>query len=260
MLLKDKVALVTGAARGMGRAIAVQFAREGSSVAAADIDGTAVKETVNMVDDLGRQALAIQADVGSLTDIDRMVAGTLEAFGRIDILVNNAGVTRMLGMMEISEADWDFINRVNAKGAFFCMQRVAKELIAQGQGGRIINIASLAGKGNPDTSNAAYAASKGAVVVMTQVAAHQLAPYDININSICPGTTNTPMGETLAGESSQKLGISVEEVERLKVSKIPIGRANDPEDIANLAVFLAGPGARNITGQSISVDGGKLLR
>ena len=260
MMLENKVVLVTGAARGMGKAIALQFAQEGACVAAADIDGTVVRETVSMAEDLGLRALAIQADVGNLSEIDRMVTGTLETFGRIDILVNNAGVTRLLDVMEISEEDWDFIHRVNAKGAFFCMQRVAKELIAQGQGGRIINIASLAGKGNPDTSNAAYAASKGAVVVMTQVAAHQLAPYDININSICPGTTNTPMGETLAGEASQRLGISLEEVERRRLSKIPIGRPNAPEDIANLAVFLAGPGARNITGQSISVDGGRLLR
>ena len=260
MQLEDKIALVTGAARGMGRAISIGLAREGAHVAVADIDGRLVSDdTAISVKELGRRCVAIQADVGSLAEIDRMIKETLEAFGRIDILVNNAAITRVLNLMDITEEDWDRIHRVNAKGAFFCMQRVATELIQQGKGGRIINIASLAGKGNPGTSNAAYAASKAAVIVMTQIAANQLGRHNINVNSICPGGTNTPMAETLRVEYSQLLGISVEEVERRRLANIPIGRANEPEDIADMAIFLAGPGSRNITGQSINVDGGVLM-
>ena len=187
MLLEDKVALVTGAGRGIGRAICMQFAREGAHVAVVDIDADVGEETSTDVADLGRRSVAIQADIGSLTDIDRMVKETLDAFGRIDILVNNAGVTRILHVMDITEEDWDRIYRVNAKGTFFCLQRVAGEMIQQGQGGRIINMASISAKGFSGTSNAAYASSKGAIMVMTQIAALQLARYDINVNAICPG-------------------------------------------------------------------------
>ena len=259
MLLEDKIALVTGAGRGMGRAIATGFAGQGAHVSVADIDARTVEETSIAVKELGRQSLALHADVGSLADIDRMVKETLDTFGRIDILVNNAGVTRYLYVMDITEADWDRIHRVNAKGAFFCMQRVARELIQQGQGGRIINIASIAGKGYSGTSNAAYAASKGAVIAMTQITAHQLGRYNINVNAICPGATRTAMGETTLAQRSEKLGVSLEELERRRTANIPIGRANKPEDIADMAIFLAGPGSRNITGQAFNVDGGLVM-
>ena len=189
MVLDDKVALVTGAGRGMGRAIALALAGEGASVALSEINAETLEEAATAVRGLGKPSLAIQADVGDLSDIDRIVQETVDAFGRVDILVNNAGITRYLDIMDVREEDWDRIHRVNAKGAFFCMQRVARELIRQGQGGRIINIASIAGKGYSGTSNAAYAASKGAVISMTSIAAHQLGGYDINVNAICPGST-----------------------------------------------------------------------
>ena len=162
--------------------------------------------------------------------------------------------------MDVKEADWDRIHRVNAKGAFFCMQRVAEAIIKQGEGGRIINIASIAGKGYSGTSNAAYAASKGAVLAMTYIAAHQLGSHDINVNAICPGSTITAMADaTLAGRA-QHFGIPESELREQRTERIPIGRANDPEDIAAMAVFLAGPGARNITGQSFNVDGGLVMQ
>ena len=264
MQLEDKVAIVTRAGRGMGRAIALQLAGEGADVAAADIDGASAEQTSAAVRELGRRSLAIKADVGELADIDRMVLQTMETLGRVDIGVNNAGVTRrgaarQLIVTDVTEEDWDLFQRVNAKGVFFCMQRMANELIRQGDGGRIINIASIAGKGYTGTSNAAYAASKGAVIAMTQIAAHQLARFNINVNSICPGATRTGFGGTSWEERAEEQGLSLQEYEQQRAAGIPIGRFNEPEDIAELALFLAGPGSRNITGQAYNVDGGLVM-
>ncbi|MYA19923.1 MAG: SDR family oxidoreductase [Chloroflexi bacterium] len=265
MQLEDKIAIVTGAGRGMGRAIALHFAREGAHVAAADIDGATAAQTSAAVRELGRRSLALEADVGDVAEIDRMVRQTVEVLGRVDIGVNNAGVTRRGGaagpllVTDISEEDWDSFNRINAKGVFFCMQRMAKEMIRQGGGGRIINIASIAGKGYIGTSNAAYAATKGAVIAMTQIAAQQLTGFDINVNSICPGPTRTELGGTSWKERAEERGLSLQEYEQQRAAGIPIGRFNEPEDVAEMAVFLAGPGARNITGQAYNVDGGLVM-
>lgn len=184
-----------------------------------------------------------------------MVARTIEAFGKVDILVNNAGVTRRADIMELTEADWDRIHRVNAKGVFFCLQRVAREMIPR-RSGRIINIASIAGKGYAGTSNAAYAASKGSVISLTKTAAQQLGPHNINVNSICPGVTRTALSDANLAVRARQEGVTLDEMEKRRASVIPLRRANDPEDIASMAVFLASPGARNITGQSYNVDGG----
>ena len=257
--LENKVALVTGAGRGMGRAISLALAAEGANVVVSDINVSEVEDTSIAVRELGPQCLAVHADVGNLDDIDRMVRETVDRFGRIDILVNNAGITRYLDIMDVEEADWDRIHRVNAKGSFFTMQRVAKELIKQGDGGRIINIASIAGKGYSGTSNAAYAASKGAVIAMTYIAASQLGKHDINVNAICPGSTVTAMAESTMAERAEATGVPVSELQDRRADRIPIGRANDPEDIAAMAVFLAGQGARNITGQTFNVDGGLVM-
>jgi NAD(P)-dependent dehydrogenase (short-subunit alcohol dehydrogenase family) len=259
MQLEDKVAIVTGAGRGMGRAISLHFAREGAQVVATDIDGATAEQTSIAVREMGRRSLAIQADVGDLADIDRIVQQTVETFGRVDIGVNNAGVTRRLFVMDITEEDWDFFNRVNSKGVFFCMQRIAREMIRQGDGGRIINVASIAGKGYTGTSNAAYAATKGSVIAMTQIAANQLGQFNININAICPGATRTGIGGTTWEERAQQQGLSLDEFEQQRGASIPIGRFNEPEDIADMALFLAGPGSRNITGQAYNVDGGLVM-
>ena len=259
MSLDDKVALVTGAAQGMGRAIAIRLATEGASVVATDINGRMVEQTSIAIRELGHEAIAVEADIGDIEDIDHVVTQALNAFGRIDILVNNAGVTRHADIMDLTVEDWDRIHRVNARGAFFCLQRAAREMIDGGRGGRIINIASIAGKGYSGASNAAYAASKGAVLAMTQIAAHQLGRYDINVNAICPGRTLTEMARTTAVQRSQELGIPLDELEEQRNAAIPIGRANEPEDIAEMAAFLAGPGSRNITGQAFNVDGGLVM-
>jgi len=256
--LHNLVAVVTGAGQGIGRASALALAGAGARVVAADIDGGKAQATADAIMASQRPALAVQADVGALGDIDRMVRQSVEAYGQIDILLNNAGVTRRADIMELTEADWDRIHRVNAKGVFFCLQRVAREMIPR-RTGRIINIASIAGKGYAGTSNAAYAASKGAVISLTRIAALQLAGYNINVNSVCPGVTRTALSDANLQVRAQQEGVGIEEMERRRADLIPLKRANDPEDIAAMVVFLASPGARNITGQSFNVDGGLIL-
>jgi meso-butanediol dehydrogenase/(S,S)-butanediol dehydrogenase/diacetyl reductase len=255
MQLSQQVALVTGAGQGIGKASAVALAAAGADIVAVDINRESVKETAAAIAAQGRKSLAIEADMGSTSDIDRMVAEAIAVFGKIDVLVNNAGVTRRAYIMDLTEADWDRIHRVNSKGVFFCLQRVAREMIPR-RSGCIINIASIAGKGFPGTSNAIYAASKGAVISLTKTAAQQLGPHNINVNAVCPGIVRTRLYLDMVATIAQKEGVSPEEIERRYVEGVPLRRANEPEDIAAMVAFLASSGARNITGQSFNVDGG----
>lgn len=255
MELANQVALVTGAASGIGKASAFALAEAGAHVVVADIDRPGAEATAETIAAGQHRALAVQADVGDVREIDRMVREAIAAFGHIDILLNNAGVTRRADIMDITEADWDRIHRVNAKGVFFCLQRVAQEMIPR-RSGRIINIASIAGKGYVNASNVAYAASKGAVIGMTKLGALQLAKHNINVNAICPGVTRTALSDGNLAVAARQQGVTLEEMERRRADVIPLKRANDPDDIAAMVVFLASSGARNITGQSFNVDGG----
>ena len=258
MVLADRVAVVTGAGSGIGKATALALARAGARVAVVDVDGAAAKATAEAIASLGSRGLALETDVGDLAAIDRMVQAVTGALGGIDVLVNNAGVTRRAYIMDLTEQDWDRIMRVNAKGVFFCLQRVAREMIPRRRGS-IVNIASIAGKGYAGTSNAIYAASKGSVISLTRTAAQQLARHDINVNAICPGITVTALSEANVAVRARDEGLSLEEMTRRRNAVIPLGRPNDPEDVAALAVFLASPAARNITGQSLNVDGGVIF-
>ncbi|MBM3491507.1 MAG: glucose 1-dehydrogenase [Alphaproteobacteria bacterium] len=254
-MLDKQVALVTGAGAGIGQAIAIALAENGADVACSDIDEPSAKRTAERCAQYGHRTVAIQADCGNVASINAMIERTVKALGRLDVIVNNAGITRYAYIMDLTEKDWDDIHRINAKGVFFCLQGAAKEMIRQG-GGRIINIASIAGRGFVGTSNAAYAASKGAVISLTKTAAQQLGRHNINVNAICPGVTMTDLvNRIMAGRADQQ-GKALEELKAEAAKPIPIGRANTPDDIAAMAVFLASPGARNITGQAYNVDGG----
>lgn len=255
MQLKDQKIIVTGAGQGIGKAAALKLAAQGADIAAVDINAKTVAETAAAVKALGRQSIAIAADMAKVAEIARMVSETVKAFGHIDALVNNAGVTRRAYIMDLTEDDWDKIHGVNSKGVFFCLQRVAREMIPRRKG-RIINIASVAGKGFEGTSNAVYAASKGAVISLTKTAAQQLGEHNINVNAVCPGIVMTDMVAALLKVDAEKSGLSMEEVTKRFVAKVPIRRANQPEHIADMIVFLASPAAENVSGQCINVDGG----
>ncbi len=258
MRLAEKAALITGAAAGIGRATAMAMAREGARLVLVDIQAEKLDARVREIEAEGGTAIGLKADVSDLAQIERMVAASVAEYGRLDILFNNAGVTRRCAFMDIDEALWDHVHSVNAKGAFFCMKRAAETMIAQG-GGTIVNTASIAGRGFPGTSNAAYAASKGAVIAMTMQAAHALGKHNITVNAICPGVTRTELFQNILEMRSEKDGIPLAELEQQAARGIPLGRVNEAADIAEMAVFLASPAARNITGQSINVDGGLVM-
>jgi NAD(P)-dependent dehydrogenase (short-subunit alcohol dehydrogenase family) len=260
MSSKRQTALITGAGSGIGRAIAVALAAAGMDVASVDINLDTAEAVTKSVEQQGVAGLALQADVGDVGEINQMVASVVERFGKLDVIVNNAGVTRAADIMDLGEDDWDWIHRVNAKGVFFCLQAAARQMIAQADGGypggRIINMGSIAGRGFIGTSNAAYAASKGAVISLTKIAAQQLGRHDITVNAICPGITRTPIVDEIIATRAKDRGLSEAEITLDFAKDVPIKRINEPEDIAAMAVFLASPGARNITGQSYNVDGG----
>lgn len=256
MMLKDKTAVITGAASGIGRATAIAMAQAGAQVVCADINEGAAVETAKLAAETDAvKTLALKVDVCEVEEIDRMVAAAVADFSRIDVIVNAAGITKHCDILDLTEDDWDRMYRINVRGTFFCLQRAAQQMIKQGAG-VIINLASIAGRGYIKTSNVAYSSGKGAVISMTKTAAQQLGRYNINVNAICPGVTITPMVENLFRTRAEELGVAVDEIRREMETGIPIGRLNDPEDIAGMAVFLASPAARNITGQAYNVDGG----
>ena len=221
----------------------------------AEIDEASGQQTAAEVSAHDRRGLFVKTDMGRLADIKAMVAKAVDTLGQIDILVNNAGVTRSLGFFDVTEEDWDWIHAVNAKGVFFCMQEVAREMAKRNEG-RIVNIASIAGKGFRGTSNISYAGSKGAVIAMTRIGASQLAKHNINVNAICPGATRTSLYDRVMEQLTEREGISEAEAIARMDASIPLKRSNTPDDIANMAAFLASDEAHNITGQSFNVDGG----
>jgi NAD(P)-dependent dehydrogenase (short-subunit alcohol dehydrogenase family) len=253
----DKVVLITGAGRGIGRAMALRFAQEGANIVAADIEPTLADSTSAAVIELGRQCLPLKVDVTQQSDIQRMVMRTLEQFHRIDVLCNNAGVLRFQDMFEITEADWDFVLDVNTKGVFFVMQAVAREM-ARRRSGKIINTASISGK-QPEPHFLHYGVSKAGVIHLTKSAAMVLAPYNINVNAVCPGTTVTDMSLMATAGRAKLAGLSVDEAIKSREAQIPLGRRNQPDDIAAMAAFLASPDADQITGQAFNVDGGLVM-
>jgi len=267
MSLQGKVALVTGGARGIGRGIGLALARAGADIAIAEVERVAsasqqygnaavggytiARETASEIEALGRRALAIQADVTSKADTERMVRETVDRLGRLDILVCNAGVVSVAPLANMTEEAWDLTIGVNVKGVFLSCRAALAELSKRG--GTIINIASVAGKnGFPGMSH--YCASKFAVVGFTNSLAKELAASGIRVNAICPGILRTQMWEYLADAMRAKDESKEDTWNRYVKSLIPLGRAQTPDDIGELAVYLAT--AENVTGQAINVDGG----
>jgi len=261
--LDGKIALVTGAARGIGRAISLRYAREGADVAVADLNEAGARETAGEIEALGRKALALGVDVTQHAQITSMVSGAVERFGRIDILANNAGVVRVERLLDVTEAHWDFVLGVNAKAVFFVLQAVARQMQDQppddrGLKGRIVNTASIAGKPGGRPMFAPYAASKSAVISITQSAAAALAP-DITVNCVCPGAVDTAMWEQIDAEWGELEGHARGEVWQRRIAPIPLGRPETPDDVAGVFAFLAGPDASYMTGQLVTVDGGLVM-
>jgi NAD(P)-dependent dehydrogenase (short-subunit alcohol dehydrogenase family) len=248
MRLAGKVALVTGAQQGIGKAIALAYGREGASVVINYLDNqAAAAEIASQIRTLGQRAVPIAGDVAQATDIRRMVEAG-ESLGGIDILVNNAGIFPRVEFLDMTEAQWDEVLNVNLKGTFLCTQAVAQKLVERGRAGAVINLASSAAfRSSPRGVH--YVASKAGIVGVTRATALELAPYRVRVNAIAPGTTDT---------AQPRYGMSEEELQAAG-RQVPLGRMGTPEDVADLAVFLASEEARHITGQTLHVNGGQYL-
>jgi acetoin reductase-like protein len=254
MRLVGKSAIVTGAGRGIGKVTALRFAREGADVLVPDLDPATSEQTAGEIRSLGRTGIPMQMDVTRMGDIQRMVDTALRAFGKIDILVNNAGIVIVRDLLGLTEAEWDRTMDVNAKAAFFCLQAVAREMIKR-RSGVILNASSISGRvGRPMLVD--YCASKFAVIAITQSAALYLARYGVRVNAVAPGIVDTDMWEQIDREWGALEGKPPGEMKRTRVSAIPLGRIETPEDVANLYTFLASDEAGYITGQTVNVCGG----
>jgi NAD(P)-dependent dehydrogenase (short-subunit alcohol dehydrogenase family) len=250
----QQVAVVTGGATGIGKACAKALADAGYAVVIADVSTSGAEVAAKLAADGGR-ALFVRTDMADVGQIHALMDTTVQEFGRLDVLVNNASVTRVLDFYQVTEADWDQILTVNARGYFFAMQLAAARMEAAG-GGRIVNMASIAGKGFRETTNIAYASSKGAVITMTRIAAARLGPANIRVNAICPGMTKTDMWSKWIDGRAVQEGVAREVMEAEMSAKVPLNRLNESSDVAAIAVFLASDASHTVTGQSINVDGG----
>jgi NAD(P)-dependent dehydrogenase (short-subunit alcohol dehydrogenase family) len=255
MRLKGKVAIITGGARGIGRAFAEGYAREGARVCVADIEGDAAAETARAI---GGDAFAVKLDVTKQDSINAMVAEVEKKAGGIDILVNNAAVFNLAPVIEVTEKQFDLVYAVNVKGLFFTMQAVARSMIARGRGGKIINMASQAGRrGEPLV--AAYCSSKAAVISITQSAGLALIKDKINVNGISPGVVDTPMWEEVDALFAKYENLPPGEKKKQVGAGVPYGRMGKPEDLVGCAIFLASPESDYVVAQTFNVDGGQWM-
>jgi NAD(P)-dependent dehydrogenase (short-subunit alcohol dehydrogenase family) len=250
MNLKGKVAIVTGARRGMGKSHAIALAKAGAKVVVSDISLEDCQKVVDEIKKKKGEAIAIKCDVTKKEEVDEMVRKTIEKWGKIDILVNNAGICDFKPFLEMTEKDWDRTININLKGYFLCAQAVAKEMVKR-KSGSIINIASIAmgqtGVGFPALTH--YCASKGGIVAMTEAMALELAPYNIRVNAISPGAIETPMIDPLKADPKTIEGI---------LARIPLHRVGKPEEVSNLVLFLASDASSYMTGSDVVIDGGWL--
>ncbi|MBU2559874.1 3-oxoacyl-ACP reductase FabG [archaeon] len=247
MRLEDKVAIITGAARGIGKETALIFAREGAKVVVADVIREAGQETVDEIKDMGKEAFFAQVDVSNREDVDAMVKETLERYGKIDILINNAGIVRDSTLLKMTEEQWDLVININLKGVFNCAQAVARVMVEQGNGGSIINTSSAVGiYGNFGQTN--YAATKAGVIGFTKALAKEVGRKGIRVNAVAPGFIDTPMLE--------KIPANV--IEMVK-ERVPLQRLGRADEVANMYLYLASADAGYINGAVLSIDGGLVI-
>jgi len=246
MRFRDKTALITGSAQGIGREIALAFAREGADIVISDINLEKAEVTKKEIEALGVKAMAVELNVTDYSKVEEAVNKILDKLGKVDILVNNAGITKDGLMLRMADADWDAVINVNLKGTFNCTKAVARPMIKQ-RSGRIINIASIIGiVGNAGQAN--YAASKAGIIALTKTTAKELASRSITVNAVAPGFIQTDMTATLPDELKQKM-----------LAAIPLQKFGSPLDVANACLFLASEESGYITGQTIVVDGGMVM-
>jgi len=246
MSLTGKIAVVTGAAQGIGRDIALALASDGADVAICDVNLEAAQRTAADIEAQGRKSLAVKTNVASSEDVNAMVGQVVEKFGRVDILVNNAGITRDGLILRMKDEDWDLVLSINLKGAFLCTRAALKHMTKQ-RAGTIINIASIVGAmGNAGQAN--YVASKAGLIGMTKTIAREYANRNITANAVAPGFIDTAMTQALSEDVRQELA-----------KQIPLGRLGSSADVANAVRFLASPEAAYITGQVIHVNGGMYM-
>ena len=249
MRLQGKTAVVTGAGTGIGQAIALAFAKEGASVVVDYVgDASVAEETLSKLNAMGGKSLGVAADVSNPDQVNGLIQQTLAAFGKLDIFVNNAGIEKKFAFVDYPLEEWQKIVAVNLTGAFLCSQAAARQMIAQGSGGRIINISSI----HEDLAfplNAPYSATKGGIRMLMRTIAVELAPHQITVNNIGPGAIFTPIDKDV--EIDAKLNDQI-------LAEIPLGRWGKPEEVAQLAVYLASDDAAYITGSTHFIDGGML--
>jgi len=246
LTLEGKVALITGGARGIGKEIAMVFAKNGADIAICDVNLEEAQKTAKEIKDLGRESLAFKADVTDSGQVQAMVDKILDKFNKIDILINNAGITKDNLLIRMSEEEWDKVIAVNLKGTFVCTKIVSRVMLKQ-RSGRMVNIASIIGiMGNAGQAN--YAASKAGIIGLTKSVAKELASRNICVNAIAPGFIKTDMTARLS-----------EEVQKKMLSVIPLARFGEAKDVADLAIFLSSESSSYITGQVIQVDGGMVM-
>ncbi len=245
--LKTKVAVVTGGARGIGKAISQALAKEGAHVIVCDIDYGLAQNTVNDIKNQGFAASAAKMDVSCGEEVERTFKNILNKFARIDILINNAGVCPLTSLESITEEEWDKVMSVNLKGTFLCSQAVMQPMISQ-KCGKIVSIASVAGKTGGVSVGAHYSASKAGVICLTKSLAARMAPYRVNVNAVAPGVIKTKMSQAFPRSKKEQL-----------MRSIPLGEFGSPEDVAKAVLFLVSERARYITGEIIDVNGGLLM-
>jgi len=246
MRFEDRVAIVTGGSRGIGKQICLKLASEGAKIAIFDIEETLLKEVAEQIRHMGSEVLLLRVDISDFEKVDRAVKEVIDRFGRIDILVNNAGVNEDKLLLRMREKDWDKVLQVNLKGTFNCLRAVIRTMVKQREG-KIINISSVVGlRGNVGQAN--YAASKAGIIGLTKSAAKEVGRYGVIVNAIAPGFIDTPMTEKLQ-----------EKEKEMFTPQIPLGRMGKSEEVASLVAYLASDEANYITGEVIKIDGGMAI-